>query len=157
MKLLHFALATVCVACLSCDRKNDKIPIADLNDGGRVEWIDPNSIQPGPIRREVLTEEQMSRIKALQAVFVEVDGQTVDQWVDNFKRDMDPDSELEVWEQMAKAFRSYCDGRILSETAKEDVYRVVLMRSMAPQNEVLGHVKLIELSRDEAIEVMKRF
>lgn len=36
----------------------------------------------------------MQRIASLQKIFVEIDGQTVDQWADNFKRDLNPDSEL---------------------------------------------------------------
>jgi len=61
-----------------------------------VEWVDPRTIQPGPIRRDALSDEQIARIHALQAVFVEVDGQRVEQWADNFKRDADPDRELRV-------------------------------------------------------------
>jgi hypothetical protein len=99
----------------------------------------------------------MSRIRELQAIFVEVDGLTVGQWVDNFKRDADPEKELRVWERMAKAYRAYCDGKRLSLVAKRDVYRIVLLRSMTSEQDVLERVKLNELSRDEAIAVMKGF
>jgi hypothetical protein len=99
----------------------------------------------------------MARIRTLQATFVEVDGQAVDQWVDNFKRDADPDRELRVWERMAKAYRAYCDGKKLSLEAKKDVYRIVLLRSMASEQDVLERVKLKGLSRDDAIEVMKGY
>lgn len=122
-----------------------------------MEWIDPNTIQPGPIRHDTLSDEQMARILALQAVFVELDRYSVEQWVDDFKRDADPDKELRVWERMAKAYRSYCDGKQLSAVTKNDVYRVVLLRSMASEQEVLERVKLDELSRDDMIAVMKGF
>lgn len=99
----------------------------------------------------------MARIRALQATFVEVDGQTVEQWVDNFKRDADPDKELWVWQRMAKVYRAYCDGRKLLPEAKKDVYRVVLFRSMASEQEVLERAKLKELSREDAIAIMKGY
>ncbi len=146
-----------CLSSMSCHRVPD-VKIDDTGKTeGRVEWVDPKLIQPGPIRRDSLNEEQMARIRTLQATFVEVDGQTVEQWVDNFKRDADPDKELRVWERMSKAYRGYCVGRTLSADAKQDVYRVVLLRSMASEQDVLERVKLKELSREDAIAVMKGY
>ncbi|MBI3465203.1 MAG: hypothetical protein HY000_19430 [Planctomycetes bacterium] len=69
----------------------------------------------------------------------------------------DPDRELLVWERMAKAYQAYCNGRTLSPNAKKEVYRVVLLRSMAPEQEVLERIKLEELSREDAIAVMKGY
>jgi hypothetical protein len=122
-----------------------------------VEWVDPKTIHPGPIQRESLSDEQMARVRKLQATFVEVDGQTVEKWVDDFRRDADPDRELRVWERMAKAYHAYCDGRKLSPDAKKEVYRVLLLRSMASEQEVLERSKLKELSRDDVIAVMKGY
>ena len=78
MKLLHGPLLALCLASVSCDRAPQKQP-ADNTKSGRVEWVDPKPIQPGPIRRDSLSDEQMARIRALQAIFVDVDGQTVEQ------------------------------------------------------------------------------
>jgi hypothetical protein len=157
MRLLRVLLLAICVAPAACERAPQGQPAAKPNNRERVTWVDPKTIQPGPIRRDALSDEQMARIRALQAVFVEVDGQTVEKWVDNFKRDADPDKELRVWERMAKAYRTYCEGKKLSVAAKKDVYRVVLLRSMASEQDVLERVNLNELSRDDAIAVMKGF
>ncbi len=81
----------------------------------------------------------------------------MEQWVDNFKRDLDPDRELRLWERIAKAYRAYCGERKLSLGAKTEVYRVLLLRSMASEQEVLERVQLKELSRDDAIAVMKGY
>ena len=124
---------------------------------GQVQWVDPKTIQPGPIRHEALNENQLARIRALHITFAEVDPNPLEKWVDNFKRDADPDRELEVWERMARAYRRYCETRPLSPEAKRDVFRVVLLRSTAPEQEVLEKVKLKTLSRDEAAEIMKGY
>jgi hypothetical protein len=144
------ALLLVVVTLASCSKSSDK-------PGGKVAWVDPNTIQPGPIRHEKLSEEQMERIRTLQATFVEVDGHPLDKWVDDFKRDQDPDKEIRIWERMAKAYRSYCDKHELSAEAKKDVYSVVLMRSMASEQDVLERVKLKKLTKEEAKEVMRGF
>lgn len=157
MKLLRVLLLAICATLTACERAPRGQPAVKPDDGGKVEWVDPKTIRPGPIQRDSLSDEQMARIRALQAIFVEVDGQTVEEWVDNFKRDADPDKELRVWERMAEAYRAYCDGKDLSAAAKKDVFRVVLLRSMASEQDVLDRVNLNELSRDEAVAVMKGF
>lgn len=156
MNTLSRLLLVLVVAFTACDRVPKGTPV-ELNAGGRVEWIDPKTIQPRPIRRDVLSDEQMVRIRTLQAKFAEVDGQVVEQWVENIKRDADPDRELRVWERMAQAYRAYCEGKKLSAAATKDVYCVVLLRSMAPEQEVLKQVKLAELSHEEVIIMMKGF
>jgi hypothetical protein len=117
MKSLRLLAFVFCLLPIACERPPTALPTAKASGEGRVKWVDPKTIQPGPIRRDSLTDEQMARIRALQATFVEVDGQTVEQWVDNFKRDIDPDKELRIWERMSKAFRAFCDGRKLSPEA----------------------------------------
>jgi len=38
----------------------------------------------------------------------------LDTWITNFKRDLDPDRELAVWESMAAAYDRYTAGKDLS-------------------------------------------
>ena len=154
-------LAAACVLLAGCERRERPpaapVPAPSATSQPRVEWVDPNLVQPGPVRRESLTPEQMTRIRRLQAVFAEVDGQSVEQWVDNFKRDFHPDRELAVWEKMADAYTRYCSKRTLSPEAKQDVFKVVLMRSMAPEHEVLPRLKLSVLTKADAAEIMRGF
>ncbi len=157
MNLLRGLLLAICVTSAACDRGPEGRSAMKPGEGGRVKWVDIGSVQRGPIRRDSLSDEQMARIRALQVVFVEMDGLTVERWVDNFKRDVNPELELRVWERIARAYRAYCDGRQLSAAARKDVYRVALLRSMASERDVLERVELEALSRDEAIEVMKGF
>jgi hypothetical protein len=157
MKSLRLLAFVLCLLPIACERPPTPLPPAKGSGKERVEWVDPKTIQAGPIRRDSLTHEQMARIRALQATFADVDGQRVEQWVDNFKRDADPDKELRIWERMSKAFRAFCDGRKLSPEAKKDVFSVVLLRSMASEQEVLEHMKLKVLSREDAIAVMKSY
>jgi hypothetical protein len=156
-----FILLVLAFLTASCERREHPtttpIPAPSATSQPRVEWVDPNLVQPGPVRRESLTPEQMTRIRRLQAVFAEVDGQSVEQWVDNFKRDFDPDRELAVWERMADAYTRYCSNRTLSAEAKQDVFKVVLLRSMAPEYEVLPRLKLSVLTKADAAEIMRGF
>ena len=158
---IHVFLIVTWLIAVGCDRREESsahnAPAPPPTSQPSVQWIDPNTIQPGPIRRDSLTPEQMERVRKLQSVFVEVDGQSVEQWVDGFKRDLNPDSELDIWETMAKAYTAYCSKRTLSPEAKKEVYKVVLLRSMASERDVLDRLQLKVLTKDEAVAVMRGF
>jgi hypothetical protein len=62
----------------------------------KVQWVDAKSIQPGSIRRDSLTDEQMVRLRKIHTILSEVDGQSVEKWAEDFKRDADPDRELAI-------------------------------------------------------------
>jgi len=123
----------------------------------RVQWIDPAKLVPSPTQHQSLTAAQMERVERLQRTFAEVDPTPLAKWVEDFKRDRDPDRELRIYEGMADAYRAYCNGRKLSPRAKTDVYRVVLLRSGAPEAEVLPRLKLEELTVAEAKEVLRLY
>jgi hypothetical protein len=104
-----------------------------------------------------LTAIQLERVKALQQTFAEVDTSPLPRWIDDFKRDQDPDRELRTYERMADAYRAYCRGRSLSPRAKADVYLVVLLRSGAPDEEVLPRLKLQELTIADAKDILRLY
>ena len=58
---------------------------------------------------------------------------------------------------MAKAYSAYSAKHDLSSEAKKDAYRVVLLRSMASEEDVLQKLKLKKLSKEDAREIMKGF
>ena len=157
-------LALFTLLLTSCSNSTLEVPaesrtvaVEDVRTG-ETQWIDPNELQQGPIRRESLTAEQMKRISAIRSVFAEIDGQTIDQWADNFKRDANPDNELAIWERMANAYSLYCDKRenLNLETRKE-VYKVILLRSMASPEEVIARLELAILTEQDARTVMSGY
>jgi hypothetical protein len=121
------------------------------------QWVDPASLKPGPIRHQGLSPKQMERIYKLRDTLAEVEHSSIEKWVDNFKRDANPDKELAIWERIADGYRRNCSKRQLSIEAKKDVFQLLLLRSMASEQEVLNHIKLKTLTVDEAKETLKEF
>ena len=115
------------------------------------------SLKPGQIRHQGLSPKQMERIYKLRDTLAEVEHSSIEKWVDNFKRDANPDKELAVWERIADGYTRYCTKRLLSIEAKKDVFQLLLLRSMASEQEVLNHVKLKTLTVDEAKETLREF
>jgi hypothetical protein len=119
-----------------------------------AESVSPKS---GPIGRQGLSPKQMERIYKLRDTLAEVEPSPVEKWIDNFKRDLNPDNELAVWERIAAGYMRYCSKRTLSTEAKKDVFQLLLLRSMASEQDVLNHIKLKILTVDEAKETLKEF
>ena len=153
------ALTTITTAGLlvltSCENES---PPQEEASNESVQYIDPNKIQFSPIIHEKLSDDQMARIKAIHGVFGEFDGQSLEQWVEDFRRDLDPEPNIVVWEQMAVAYEGYLSSQDnLSKGQKLDVYRLILFRSMVPENEVLEQLKTETLTQKEARKVLSHY
>ena len=116
-----FTVGSLCISIylVGCDQTGESPRPVHLGDQVKLEQ--------GPIRHPVLTDDQMNRARRLQKVFSEIDPSSLEKWVDDFKRDADPDSELKTWEQIAAAYEAYSASKNLPLAAKRDVYAVLLM------------------------------
>jgi hypothetical protein len=151
--VLIILLNSLCLA--GC--KSDNRQAQPNNSTSQTQWVSPNKLQPGTLQHAQLNTAQMRRIKTLHQTFQEVDPSSFDQWVQDFKRDQDPEREIRLYEGMAEAYRSYCSGKNLTLSAKQDVYQVVLLRSGAPDKEVLPRLNLKTLTVEDAKEILKHY
>lgn len=149
-KLAYLVIILVFFSCQNREQKNE-------NNQGETEWIDPSQLQQSPVIRDSLTTDQMEQIDYVYNVFKEVDTTPIDKWIEDFKRDQNPDREIEIWMMMATAYTSYCKNKKLDLAVKKEVYSIVLMRSSAPEHEVLNHIKLVHLNEQEALKIMKAY
>jgi hypothetical protein len=111
----------------------------------------------GPIRHAALPETLVERIKAVAETFVEVDPRPVEEWVEDFQRDMHPEKEIALWEVMAGAYALFTHGRTLTPTGRKEVFALILQRSMADAKTVIRNVRLAELSRKDAKAILRYF
>lgn len=127
------------------------------NQPPQTKMVNATDLKPNEIQRDQLSEEQLRRIKKLRETFAEVDRSSLEKWIDNFKRDADPDSEIAIWERVAVAYTNYCSQRQLTLEAKGDVFRVLVLRSMTSDEEAVKTLKLKVLSADEARKIMREY
>ena len=116
-----------------------------------------NTIQQDAIVHDSLTRDQLKDIKYLFETFKEVDSAKYEKWVEDFKRDKNPDNEIQIWMAMANAYNSYCQNRKLSKEMKMEVYQIIVMRSSESEDEVLSELNLKVLSQKDALEVMQGY
>jgi len=122
-----------------------------------VETVDPNEIQLGPIIHESLPDDLLRRIKLVTNVFESIDGISYEQSVGLYKRDLNPEANLSIYEEMAKAYNQFCENRCVSENEKLEAYRAVLLRSMFSTEETLNQLEFNSLSKAEAIELLQGY
>jgi len=130
------------------------VPDNGSHEPGR-EQVDLESLKRGPVRRASLSDVQLARIRRFHEILAEIDGFTLEQRVDGFKRDLNPDSEIEVWEAVAAAFERFCAARRLTHEAQRDVYSLLLRRTMMSEEEALSRSELKGLSKEEAAELLR--
>ena len=119
-----------------------------------VAWVNVRDLTRGPIRHLALSQEQLERIASVHAVFAEVDHRPLEEMVDNFQREINPDSEIALWEAMARVYSAFCSQRELTLEAKSDVLHLLLWRSMSSRAITLDRARLKSLGREEAEAVL---
>lgn len=125
----------ILVGCLGCGNSTS-------SPEPKGAWIDPNEVQQGPVLHDDLPHQLLDRIKAVHETFADVDGTPLEKWIDDFKRDLDPEGNIKIWEDMEVAFNTYCSDRELPLETRKEVFKIVLMRSMMPDSDVLARLEL---------------
>jgi len=118
-------LILIC-ALAACDSKpmDDKSTYEEAK-----ESLKARDIQPGPIRHDQISDELDARIRRFAAVFAEVYPITHKEWLDGFQRDVVPENEVAIWEQMASAYSKFLAATDVDEAARKEAFGLLLVRS----------------------------
>jgi hypothetical protein len=89
----------------------------------------PSSTQPLPAAagKSHLSGHLLKRIRAIHDVFGEIDGLSLEETIESFRRDAHPANEVRIWHRMAAAFNLYNHRHPgLSRLEKHEAYEVLL-------------------------------
>ena len=102
-----------------------------------------------------LSEHQKKRISIIQQALIEVNDTSLEETLDNFRKDLNPDSEIEIWETIAGAYQQMLQKKPNSSLEeRQDVYRLLLLRSNMSAEETLAQAKQLNISEETAKEVL---
>src|SRR4051794_22436598 len=86
------------------------IPVRELSDAmiaanirgieGTV-YIDRQNLKLGEVRHKELPVELVERIRKVASALEEVLSDPLEKWIEDFRRDDDPESEVVIWERVA--------------------------------------------------------
>ena len=88
--------------------------------------INPADIRKGPIRHEKLSDALVCRVRAIRAALLGVYPQTMELWLDGFKRDMEPEQEVLWWEHLSACFLEYFWTRSPDEKQAKTAFRLLM-------------------------------
>ena len=88
--------------------------------------IDPRDLKKGPIRHERLADEMVSRVRAVRAALLRVYPQTMEAWLDGFKRDTHPQKEVLWWEHLSTCFLEYFWTKCQNDEQAKTAFRLLL-------------------------------
>ena len=123
-----------------------------------VRWVSAAELIPGPIQHERLTEEQMMRVQRLHIRLTPIDGMSLQERIDSFKRDFHLERELSLMEKIAdvceQAFREL---ESLTLEQRREIYGLAIMMSSSTATEVLKHFTPRTITIDQAKHVLGLF
>ena len=116
--------------------------------------VELSHLRPGPIRHPVLPDDFIERIKAFKETLGDVDGVSLEQTIDNFKRDTHPENELVIWERIASTFQIFLSHNPTTDPAiRTDIFAVLVGASMG--NEEYQNIK--HLSDDKIKQLVVNY
>lgn len=102
------------------------------------EFIDPNQIQPGPIRHESLDPILLERIKSIYDVLGQFFNQTLEQFELGFMRDTNPEHEVVIWSAIMVVWmdyhEKYLDDEIMSDADEKKLLAALISISAGVDN-----------------------
>jgi hypothetical protein len=91
-----------------------------------------------------LSEDQIKKITRIHAVFFEVLPVSLDETLTNFKRDLNPDSEIEIWMGMADEYEKCIENSQtkLDLNQKKEIFKSILSGSMMSDHVRVGEKRI---------------
>jgi hypothetical protein len=90
------------------------------------ESINPKQLRPGLIRHESLSPDLLAQVKAVFDVIGPFLGMTLEQFEIGFMRDAHPQSEIDLWFRIAKAWLAYHEDYLDNLTLPDEEERKLL-------------------------------
>jgi hypothetical protein len=115
-------------------------------------YINIDDIEDGPIQHEKLPQELLDRIINFKEILIEVEKTPIDQTIENFKKDTHPESEVEVWEHIARAYHAHTTTQPdITLDKKKEIYKAIFLLSLRAIKEFEEMETLSEEEKQEIV------
>lgn len=116
-----------------------------------------NKIKRAPVGTSSLSSDQADRIKIVAMLLSKIFPSKVEEWLEGFTRDSNPERELCVWEHITKAYLTIEEIDIASDDLKNEAFSLLLHRSAAPTTEVLAEAALKHMNKKSAKRLLQAY
>jgi hypothetical protein len=124
-----------------------------VESDGKIYWANVHQLQESDYRHEPFEGERKKNIEFIKASLSEVNSNTYAEWESGFRRDENPDKEIEIWKYIISVYNKYSSIHHTQEQ-KNDIYLIAVTCSYSNQDVVLGQLTLQSLDIEEAKEII---
>jgi len=123
-----------------------------------IDSIAPTETSPAPAAPGTFNATQLEKIMTIQRVFAEVNPSTLEETIDDFKQEKDPDSEIALWLAMAHAYQKFTANHpTIDGNKKLEAYNLILLRSMENEADAKAETNLKYLTNKEVAEIFSYY
>ncbi|WP_061250158.1 toll/interleukin-1 receptor domain-containing protein [Leptospira alstonii] len=97
--------------------------------GQKPQMVDPRTLKPSRAKPATLLPNQTIRIVVLHCIFKETISLSLLQYLYNFSRDLNPESEIQLWERLAAVYLQLVDEWKLNSNKKKALLSILLQLS----------------------------
>jgi hypothetical protein len=131
---------------------NRKIAFKFLVSNGKKISANIAELKNSPPRHESLPEDLLRRIRLVRSALLDVYPHSMQHWIDGFRCDAHPTSEVSVWEDIAAKFLELKSRKNIKEKYYSSVFQSLLLASMGIYHEAAK--KIAKLPNDVAKSVI---
>lgn len=115
-------------------------------------------LEKNEIVHDALSDEQVKRITGFKEILGDVDPISLEETIENFRRDVHPDREIGIMEGIATVFQTVDQQKAnRSPEERTELYNLILFRSMMSKEEVLESLQLKYFSAEQASEIIELY
>lgn len=104
----------------------------EIIDNADLKLSDGSELKKGPIRHEELPKSLLLRIKLIHLILQDVYSFSLEESINNFKRDLHPDEEIKIWENIAATYLEYTKDSNLTLDERKEIFSKILLISFTP-------------------------
>jgi len=127
-----------------------------VKSDGKIYWANVHQLQENDYQHEPFTGERKKNVEYINNSLSEVNTNTYLEWEDGFRRDQNPDKEIEIWKYIISIYARYSSIQH-SQAQNKDVYLIAVTCSYSNQNVVLNQLTLQSLDAVKAEEIISAY
>ena len=112
--------------------------------------VNPTQLQPGPIRHGELSAELVKRVELFLPIFQDVDPSSKEKWLEDFRRDLNPENEIVIWEAIASALNQFVANEKPDLALKQEAFGLLLARSASETDAAIASKPLKHMTLAQA-------
>jgi hypothetical protein len=101
--------------------------------------VNLDDLERGPTQHQTLSPDLIQRITAYKAILGAADPSSIDAAIDDFRRDLNPDKKVAIWERITHVFQQFTAGHQITTTdRRREVLRALLLLSAGAEVDETG-------------------